>query len=43
VQESVAWQLLERIRRTVYAVIGEDSAAGRAIRRAMHRLFRAIR
>jgi SAM-dependent methyltransferase len=43
VQESVAWQLLERIRRTVYAVIGDDSAVGRGLRRAMHRLYRAIR
>ena len=43
VQESVAWRLLERIRRTVYGVIGEDSAIGRGVRRAMHRLFRAMR
>jgi len=42
VQESVAWRLLERIRRTVYGVIGEDSAVARGVRRAMQRLFRAI-
>ena len=43
VQESVAWRLLERIRRTVYGVIGEDSAIARGVRRAMHRVFRTLR
>jgi SAM-dependent methyltransferase len=43
VEESASWQLLERIRRVVYRVLGEDSAGARGLQGAVRRLFRVRR